>query len=559
MPNEHTNVLIVGGGPVGLSTALFLARQGVQPIVVERRPSISQIPRATGLHSRTLELFRMVGLEASIRARGLPLVNVGDMDVEEVRAGRATPLAMYGAASVTALNDSSPLLERHDVQYQDFTPCWPLWCGQDRYEPVLLQDAVAHGAEVRFEADLVSVEQDADGVTAVIDPRNGGATYTIDADYLIGADGVRSSVREAVGIGNHSRGVADYFISIILKADIDVSGKPPFTFLSFANPDVSGLLLFIEPGRWMIGAIYHPELGQSAADFTVERSVEIARAVVGEPKLEVQIESIIPWEAVHMIADDYRSGRVFLAGDAAHCHPPAGGFGVNAGIQDANNLAWKLAAVTNGWAEPSLLDTYQGERRPVGAATAEQAWLLFNTRAKRLNAEELARLSDYIIVAAGYRYSSSAVVGGDAHPEVLPRVLEFTGQPGSIAPHGWLLRDGTRLSTVDLFGGAFVLAAGAGGAGWMHAAERVARGLGVPLRGHLLGTAGDLVDPDARWSTACGIAGGGAVLVRPDGFVAWRSASDPGADPDEVLSTVFAKILGRRVSPLAHTGAAKGE
>ena len=544
MPDERTRVLVIGAGPVGLSTALFLARQGVTPILVERRPTISRIPRATGLHSRTMELFRMAGMEPDIRRHGLKIVNVG-MEDDEVDAGRATPLAMYLTPSLAALDERSPLVEEHHVPYDDFTPCWPLWCGQDHYEPVLLGNAVRSGVDVRFNTEMLSVDQDAHGVTVLVERRDTGERYAIRADYVVGADGARSPTRRQIGIDCASNGVADHFVSIIFRADVDRGDKPRFTFLALIHPEVQGLLLVIERGRWMLGAIYHPERGEQPADFTEQRCVELVRLAVGDPDLDVTVESVSPWEARHMIADYYRNGRVFLAGDACHAHPPAGGYGVNAGIQDAHDLAWKLAAVVDGWAGPALLDTYAAERRPVGAATAEQAWLLFATRGGRLTPEQAAALRDFIVVTTGYRYRSAAVIGADPDGDVLPRTLEFTGAPGTRAPHGWVLRSGRRMSMLDLFGDAFVLVGGEHGVEWTEAAARVAKALEIPLRCHRFGPSGALVGEGGDWTATAGIGAGGAILVRPDGFVAWRATEQPDTDVDEVLTDVFRSLLGR--------------
>ena len=377
MSDGSTDVLIVGGGPVGLSTALFLARKGIRPILVERRPRLSTIPRATGLHARTVEIFRTVGLEPAVQQAGMKIVGPG-AELDLVRAGRATPLVMLGAQSLADLHKSF-VMEAHDVDYDPFTPSWPIWCGQDHYEPLLHDAAVEAGAEIRFQNELIGLTQDQDGVTATVN--DNGTTRTIRARYVVAADGVKSPVRNMLEIGDRSNGVAGNFVSIIFRAKVDLpESAPRFTLIYLMNQLAQGLLLFIEPGRWMFGVNYYPERGQSPADFTPERCVELARIAAGDPELEVEVESAQPWDARHMVADAYQSGRVFLAGDACHAHPPAGGFGVNAGIQDAHNLAWKLADVLAGRADESLLDSYEAERRPVGAATADQAWMLFRTR-----------------------------------------------------------------------------------------------------------------------------------------------------------------------------------
>ncbi|MGH8906392.1 MAG: FAD-dependent monooxygenase [Egibacteraceae bacterium] len=542
MSDESANVMIVGAGPVGLSTALFLTHQGVRPILVERRSGLSAIPRATGLHARTMELFRTVGLEWQILEVGMELVSPG-MEIEKVKAGRATPLIMLGASSLAEL-DKALVMESHDVPYYDFTPSWPVWCGQDHYEPILLNAARSHGADVRFSTEFVSLEQDNDGVRAVVEDRQTGQRHIIRAHYLVAADGAHSCVRKALGIGHRSHGVAGHFVSIIFRAKIDIlEAMPDFTFVYLLNPKVQGIVLVIEPNRWMFGVNYYPERGQSPSDFTAERCVELVRIAAGVPDLDVEVESVAPWEAKHMVADRYRAGRVFLAGDACHTHPPAGGFGVNAGIQDAHNLAWKLSAVMRGWADTSLLDTYDVERRPVGAATADQAWMLFRTRG-RLAEEDHAAHRDFVVVAMGYHYTSNAVVGPDTSPELMPRKLEFTGRPGSRAPHGWLERNGERVSTIDLFNGALVLLASTEGSSWLEAGRRLADEFGMPLRCYRIGPSGDLVDNNGWWPAACGLSSRGALLVRPDGFVAWRSR-ETSPDVNETLVEVLGRVLGR--------------
>ncbi|RAO29943.1 2,4-dichlorophenol 6-monooxygenase [Micromonospora saelicesensis] len=537
MSDGSTDVLIVGGGPVGLSTALFLARKGIRPILVERRPRLSTIPRATGLHARTVEIFRTVGLEPAVQQAGMKIVGPG-AELDLVRAGRATPLVMLGAQSLADLHKSF-VMEAHDVDYDKFTPSWPIWCGQDHYEPLLHDAAVEAGAEIRFQNELIGLTQDEDGVTATVN--DNGTTRTIRARYVVAADGVKSPVRDLLQIGNRSNGVAGNFVSIIFRAKVDLpESAPRFTLIYLMNQLAQGLLLFIEPGRWMFGVNYYPERGQSPADFTPERCVELARIAAGDPELEVDVESAQPWDARHMVADAYQSGRVFLAGDACHAHPPAGGFGVNAGIQDAHNLAWKLADVLHGHADESLLDSYEAERRPVGAATADQAWMLFRTRGQ-LADEDKAAYRDFVIVTMGYRYTSNAIVGAPADTELLPRELTFTGQPGSRAPHGWVDQDGARVSTIDVLTEGWTLATAPGDDAWLAAAEAVSAETGLPIKALTAGPGGDLAD-DGSWLASCGVGPGGALLVRPDGIVAFRSAG-PVDDKAQTLTAALATIL----------------
>jgi 2-polyprenyl-6-methoxyphenol hydroxylase-like FAD-dependent oxidoreductase len=547
MPEERTSVLIVGGGPVGLSTAMFLSHLGVRPIVVERRGGLSTVPRATGLHARTIELFREVGLEPRVAELGMEMVGAG-RSLDRVRARRATPTVMLGAVTLADLAEAIEI-ESHDLQYEQFTPSRAIWCGQDLYEPLLLESALGRGADVRFDTEFVSLTQDAEAVAAVVRDRTGDQ-HTIRADYLIAADGVHSSIRDLLGIGRKSHGSAGDILSVIFRARIDLPPEGPwFTWFVVFHPDVMGLLLVMGRDRWMLSTMDYLQRGFSAADFTTEQCVELVRTATGRPDLDVHVESARPWKATHMVADRYSRGRVFLAGDACHAHPPAGGFGVNAGIQDGHNLAWKLNAVLQGWAHPSVLDTYEAERRPVGEVTADQAWLLQKARLHGLSEEEQDSVRDILPVSGGYQYRSTAVVAEDAGTEVVPRTLEFTGRPGSRVPHVWRLRAGARLSTLDLLWKGFVLIAGPEAAAWEAAGVQAARVLGVPLRAHQVGPEGDLADPEGRFPAACGISDAGAVLLRPDGFVAWRAAGAL-ADPVQALHDVLGRVLGRAAEPV---------
>jgi putative polyketide hydroxylase len=279
--------------------------------------------------------------------------------------------------------------------------------------------------------------------------------------------------------------------------------------------------------------------------------IQLVREAAGLPDVAVSLRTQIPDTDLKLLgfaigaqlAQQYRMGRTFLVGDAAHIVPPTGGLGANTGIQDAHNLAWKLAAVVRGEAGPALLETYHDERRPVGLLTMEQALARWGSRVGEAS-EASAPLMDYAAVVFGYWYRSTAVLGvtEDARPAYLPS--ELTGQPGTRAPHVWLQRDGERLSTIDLFGRHYVLLTGSDGAAWVDAARSVTDSR---VDAHRIGGDGDLADPDGSWAGAYGVSNRGAVLIRPDGFVAWRSV-DAVDDPVQRLASVLRASLAREQS-----------
>jgi hypothetical protein len=263
----------------------------------------------------------------------------------------------------------------------------------------------------------------------------------------------------------------------------------------------------------------------------------------------VEIENVMPWSAEANVADRLRLGRVFLAGDSAHVMPPNGGFGGNTGIQDAHNLAWKLAAVLAGTADVALLETYEQERSPVGAFTTEQAYSRYVTRsAPYLSSGGFQPVAGDLEVELGYAYTSAGVCLAGKQPlHGDPRASK--GHPGTRAPHCWLEREGERISTLDLFGRGFVVLAATHGGHWCDAARRVARAHALPLDVHRL-ESGGLTDLDGGMADAYGLSPTGAVIVRPDGFVGWRAHSSAG-DPEwcaTVLADAFETLLCRRAA-----------
>jgi hypothetical protein len=305
--------------------------------------------------------------------------------------------------------------------------------------------------------------------------------------------------------------------------------------------------------RW--GFLIHSlsQYGFKPEDFTPEHCVRLVRQAVGVPDLAVSILGVSPWEASAIVADRYRDGPVFLAGDAAHEMPPTGGFGLNTGAQDVHNLAWKLAAVLRGGADPDLLDSYHAERQKLAetitrAALANALSMGRNTRATTAVLPRREFLNEQGLIF-GLTYTSSAVIPDGTPPvTVADPTTEYApnARPGSRAPHVWLRRGEQRLSTIDLFRTNFTLLAGSDGTAWVEAARKVAWPSWPPLLAYRIGA--DLADPDGDWHTVYGVQRNGAVLVRPDGYVAWRSASAV-RDPQHSLSGIAARLFGRALQP----------
>ncbi|MET8974869.1 FAD-dependent monooxygenase [Streptomyces sp. NPDC004539] len=526
-------VLIIGGGPVGLSTALFSGRRGIRTMLLEKRDSTSTLPRAPGLQARTMELFRAAGLGPEIRA-----LEMGDSHAYF----EGGIIKVHTFAEI----DDAVLLEAPSLDGPTVSPERVMGCGQDRYEKVLADKARESGADVRFGTRLISFEQDEDGVTAIAE-ETGGKRYTIRADYLVGADGAGSRVRESLGVPRSGRGTVFDALSIYFRApELEVLLKDAKFILCYASAGgtLMGLSRLHGCDPWLATPLYYPEKGEKPEDFDDDRCRDIVRRAAGRD-IDVEVVAKVPWRGAQLVSETFREGRVFLAGDAAHVHPPAGGFGANTGIHDAHNLSWKLAAALQGWGTDTLLDTYDAERRPLGTAMSEQALVRNRIRHGYATEQDRADFVDDVIITLGYRYRSSSVIAAPG-AKVLSPDLELTGEPGTRAPHLWLRRGEETISTIDLFWDSYVLLTGPEGAAWAQAATKVAEKLGVPLRTHAVG-AGEALKPsdrDARqWTDVYGVGASGAVLVRPDAFVAWRSPGLAG-DPLAVLSDVIARAAG---------------
>ncbi|MFF9909237.1 FAD-dependent oxidoreductase [Streptomyces sp. NPDC013457] len=539
---HRTPVLIVGGSLVGLSTSLFLGRLGVPHTLVERHAATSIHPRGRGNNVRTMELFRGAGVERQIQAAASVLGrNNGILQ---------TP-SLVGDVGEWLFKEIDP-----GGGLARFSPAGWCLCSQNDLEPVLLERARQLGGDLRFSSELMSFEQDSEGVTARVKSRESGEHVTIRADYLVAADGPRSPVREQLGIEQTGPGDLFHNVSVMFESQglADVVGDRRFVVCYLTNPEAEGALLPVDNReRWVFHAPWHPERGQTLEEFTDERCAEHIRRAVGVPELDVEIKGRAPWHAAQRVARSYADGRVFLVGDAAHEMPPTGAFGSNTGIQDGHNLAWKLAAVLAGWAGPGLLASYDAERRPVAEATSSRAASRSVEHSHPGYAPEPGaggpggRKGGILNVALGYRYPQGAVLGADVTVPVVPDGVRLTGEPGSRAPHMWLNRAGARVSTLDLYERSLVLLSSGDGSGaWHAAAVRVAEELSVPLDSYRIGDGPDpeLSPESLDWAEVHGVATDGAVLVRPDGFVAWRSEG-ASADPEAELREVLAAVLDR--------------
>ncbi|MFF7591673.1 FAD-dependent oxidoreductase [Kitasatospora purpeofusca] len=534
--DDRVPVLIVGGSLVGLSAALFLGRLGVRHLLVEKHADTSRHPRGRGNNVRTMELYRVAGIEAAIR---------------EAASVLAPNHGILQAPSLTG-EEQEWLFREIDPggRLARFSPSSWCLCSQNDLEPVLRHAARDLGADIRFGTELLSFEQDDEGVTALLRSRETGEERTVRAQYLVAADGPRSPARTALGIGQTGKGELFHNVSITFRAKrlAEAVGDRHFIACYLTNPEADGALLPVDNREeWVFHAPWHPEHGEPLEAFTDERCARHIRAAVGMPELDVEVTGRAPWHAAERVAESYSSGRVFLAGDSAHEMSPTGAFGSNTGIQDAHNLAWKLAAVLCGWAGPGLLDTYGQERRPVARVTSE--------RASARSAEHshpgyavvpgIGRQAGVLAVALGYRYPQGAVTGTDPLGPVVPEAFESAGEPGSRAPHQWLLRAGVRLSTLDLYEQTMVLLTGSAGTAWQEGARRAADRLAVPLEAFRIGPDGedDLApEPGEDFAALHGIGSDGALLVRPDGFVAWRargSAEDPAGEVERALREVL--------------------
>jgi 2-polyprenyl-6-methoxyphenol hydroxylase-like FAD-dependent oxidoreductase len=526
--NAHTPVLIAGGGLTGLTAALFLLQQGIIPVLVERHATTSIHPGARGFDVRTMELFRELQLDDAIREAGKAL---------------APAWGIYQGETLAAILphiDPQKIKVHHPIQLPGLeklaalSPVTGARCTQDLSEPVLLQAARERGADIRFNTRLVAFTQEDDRVTARLHNTGTGAETTITCDYMIAADGANSFVRKTLQAATSGAGSLSHLLNIYFEADLAAEVKDrEFSICRIEQPGIQGLLTSINnSNKWVFHLYYDPARGQRPEDYTPGRLVPLLKNVLGMPQLPVRLMSVLPWQPTVSVVNNMQHGRIFLAGDAAHQMTPYGGKGAATGVQDVQNLAWKLAMVLRKQAGGLLLHTYSAERQPVGKKVAELSGALADDKGlidvekfKFItgggnNEERLAKM----ITMTGmpdFEYQSTAVI--PAARALAPGLLN--GRPGTRVPHVWLAAT-ERKSTLDLARVHFVLITGSNDGHWRDAAQQVATQLKIDLPLYCMRESREVYE---AWKTMTNMQDDEAMLVRPDGFVAWRGLPEAGA------------------------------
>ncbi len=584
MADITTEILIIGTGPAGSATAALLSTYGVDNLVINRYRWLANTPRAHITNQRTMEVLRDLGREVEDEAylfatrqdlmgENIFCESLAGEEIGRMKSWGNHPLsrAEHELSSPTQMNDLP----------------------QTFMEPLLFKTACARGTQSRMSTEYLRHEQDGEGVLTTCLDRLTGKEITIRSKFLVGADGGNSKVAEHAGLPFEGQMGVGGSMNILFRADLSryVAHRPSVLYwVMQPGADVGGigmgLVRMVRPwNEWLI--VWGYDISKPAPVVDAEFATGVARQLVGDPALEIELLSANTWTVNNMYATKMQAGRVFIMGDAAHRHPPSNGLGSNTSIQDAFNLAWKLAAVVKGEAGPGLLDTYSMERAPIarqivtranqsigefgpifealgmtGGTDIEKIKASMDARCDATPAAERQRealrqaiaFKKYEFDAHGVemnqRYKSAGVVtDGQMEPSFdLDAELHYqpTTWPGARLPHAWLFDpSGGKHSTLDVTGkGRFTLLTGISGEAWAKAAERVAKALGIALVTQIIGPRRALADLEGSWARAREITDSGCVLVRPDHHVAWR-AEEMVADPAAELTRVLTAILDR--------------
>lgn len=589
METIETQVLIVGGGGAGLSASSFLADLGVESLLVERHPGTSHLPKAHYINQRAMEIFRQHSMADDIYAKASPRDKLGKI-LWRTPLGGDAPSDQKIIKAVDALGGGELTA---DYDLYGVTP--PTHITQMALEPILLNIAKQRNPnKVLFSHEMVSFTQTEKGIEALVRDLNNDNEFKVYAQFLLAADAGKT-IGPAIGVNMIGPIRMMTRVSVHFAADLSghipedtaamhcvvnpngaKAGEQLFTYLIAYGPNYWGK----NSEEWGISLAFAAD---EEVNLDEEHLVERIKAFL-QVDVPIKVLKVSQWFQEAMVADKFAEGRITLIGDAAHKHPPGGGLGLNSGIQDAHNICWKLALILQGLATDKLLRSYEIERRPVVERNAKHSILVMENfmillgslgvmdgappeyNQAQINAlfadgadgdARRQRVDKVFELAAsetglqdldiGYLYQGGAIID-DRSPPVPrdPAAIRYTPstRPGSRLPHVWLRKNGSKISTHDLIPlGGFVLITGNRGHSWCVAAQNYAVQTGLILHAVCIGNEqNEISDPSLIWQDLCGINADGAILVRPDAHVAFRSKS-AASNTQEILAAVLKDIL----------------
>ena len=583
-PLIETDVLIVGSGPAGGSMALALSTYGIDNICITKFSRLVRTPRAHITNQRCMEILRDMGVEDEVMAVATPkelmgnntfCITLAGEELGRMRSWQTHPSREAEAklASPTFINDTPQYL----------------------MEPILIQNATQRGTKMRYNTEYLSHVQDDNGVTVTVKDHMTGGEYQIRCKYLYGGDGGNSKVAENCGLPFEGKMGVDGSMNIVFEADLSkyVAHRPSVLYwIMQPGADIGGIgmgvVRMVRPwNKWMV--IWGYDINVGPPEIDDDFVVEVVHNLIGDHDIDVKIDSYSVWTVNDMYGTNNTDGRVFCGGDAMHRHPPSNGLGSNTSMQDSYNLAWKLAAVLRDQAAPSLLETYNTERIPIAKqivtranqsiqefgpifdaigflSTQDPDEKLANMEKRKESTPEGAaqrealrkaiQFKRYEFDAHGvdlnHRYDSSAVVSDGSPVPVPDRDPELhyfrTTYPGTKIPHNWFRRGeygSDIVATLDLCcQGEFTLFAGIGGEGWVDAANAYSDAGGMKINSVVVGPGRDVEDIYQEWAEIREVDEDGCLLVRPDGYIAFRSQS-ASSDAPKLINDAMEQILGK--------------